>query len=501
VIALSPERFRAVLAWVVIALIAVPVGGAVLLGVVHGDTPCILCWAQRTSMALIALVGLFVLRYGPRPRYLGMAVLLAAFGVFMALRHSALHLARDVGQGFAPPILGLHTYVWSGFIHWTVLGVIGLLLLLLRDGLGEQGARSPSRVDRFAMGFFVVVVGANALQAIATTGPPPFIGQADPVRFSLNPRRWVWSREEMKGRLSLRGSWTIPAPNPDAADPDPAHGPLADLPALTVLGWERVGVQLDGSLADLAWSPHPLSPSPVGRGGTRVLAVTDRYGVYLLDSTLSRVLHHVALDPGFSIDLSPLSGAAFLNGDTVAVISTNKSYVLLRADAQADPDTAWRRFLATDGSVAELRRSRLATVRARQMYVLSLAYDPNADELITISVPSPRHRRLVVSRFARADFLLASEFEPRLGAGLTPSGADRSPAEYVVTGAVVADGLLYAVSAAYSTLLVIDLEDRTLRAAYAVPGIERPVGLAARGSQLLVAQADGRIAVLERPAP
>jgi hypothetical protein len=66
---------------------------------------------------------------------------------------------------------------------------------------------------------------------------------------------------------------------------------------------------------------------------------------------------------------------------------------------------------------------------------------------------------------------------------------------------VVADGLLYAVSAAYSTLLVIDLEDRTLRAAYAVPGIERPVGLAARGSQLLVAQGDGRIALIERPGP
>ena len=499
-IALSPERFRAVLAWVVIALIAVPVGGAVLLGVVHGDTPCILCWAQRTSMALIALVGLFVLRYGPRPRYLGLAVLLAAFGVFMALRHSALHLARDVGQGFAPPIFGLHTYVWSGFIHWTVLGVIGLLLLLLRDGLGEQGARSPSRVDRFAMGFFVVVVGANALQAIATTGPPPFIGQADPVRFSLNPRRWVWSREEMKGRLSLRGSWTIPAPNPDAADPDPAHGPLAGLPSLRVAGWERIGVELNGRLTDLASSPHPLSPSPFGRGGASYLAVTDLYGVYLLDSTLSRVLHHVALDPGFAIDLSPLAGAAFL-GDTLAVLSTNKSYVLLRPDPQADPDTAWRRFLETDGGVAELRRSRLATVRARQMYVLSLAYDPDADELITISVPSPRHRRLVVSRFARADFLLASEFEPRLGSSLNLSGADRSPAEYVVTGAVVADGLLYAVSAAYSTLLVIDLGNKTLRGAWAVPGIEHPVGLAARGTQLLVAQADGRIAVLERPAP
>ena len=68
-----------------------------------GDFPCILCWAERTSMVLIGLVGLFVIRYGPRPRYLGMAILLGAWGTFMALRHSALHLARDVGQGFGAP--------------------------------------------------------------------------------------------------------------------------------------------------------------------------------------------------------------------------------------------------------------------------------------------------------------------------------------------------------------------------------------------------------------
>ena len=133
------------------------------------------------------------------------------------------------------------------------------------------------------------------------------------------------------------------------------------------------------------------------------------------------------------------------------------------------------------------------------MYVLSLAFDPSSDEMITVAVPSARHRRLVVSRFARGDLTLSSEFEPRLAPGLKLEGEDRSVAEYVVTGAVVVDGLLYALSAAYSTLLVIDFRERTVRGAYAVPELERPVGLAARGSQLLAAQADGRVAVLERP--
>jgi disulfide bond formation protein DsbB len=486
----SWNRLRPVVAGAVIALTAVPVGGAVWLGVAYGESPCILCWAQRTSMVLIALVGLFVLRYGPRPRYLGMAVLLGTWGTYMSLRHSALHLARDVGQGFAMPFFGVHTYVWAWVIQWAALAVIGVLLLALKEKPADEEIREPGRLGRFAMVLFVVVVAANALQAFTTTGPPPFIGQADPVRFSLNPRHWVWMNEELQGRISLRGSWTVPRPDPAAveADADPAHGPLAGLPALSIEAWERITPALDGRLTDLACDPAT----------GRFLAVTDGFGVYVLDATLARSEQHVKLDHQFSVDLTPLAGAAFV-GDTLAVVATNKSYVLLRPDPDADAGLEWRHFRETSGDVVELRRSRFATVRARQMYVLSLAFDREADELITVSVPSARQRRMVVSRFARRDLMLASEFMPGLDTGLAPVGPDRSLAEYVVTGAVAADGSLYAVSAAYSTLLVIDLQTKTVTAAYAVPGIEQPVGLAIRGSELLVAQADGRVAVVARP--
>ena len=488
--ALSEERLRAVLAWVVIVLVAGPIAGAVLLGVLHGDSPCILCWGQRTSMVLIALVGLFVIRYGPRPRYLGLAVLLGVWGQYMAVRHSSLHLARDIGQGFAASILGAHTYIWSWVIHTAVLAVVGVLLLFLREVVASGAERRPRRVDHFAFGFFIVVVAANALQAFVSTGPPPFVGQGDPVRLSLNPRNWVWSLGEYeRNPITWRGSWSVPEPDPSSADPDPERGPLAGIPSLAVAGWERIGAPVDGTLTGLA------RDSATGRW----LAVTDRFGVYLLDSALSRVVHRVVVDQGFSVQLTPFTGAAFLGGDTLAVVSTNKSWVQLRPDSLADPAREWRRFRETDGGVTELGRGRFGTVRARQQYVMSLAFDPAAQELITVSVPSPRHRRLVVSRFARRDRMLSSEFQPRLSEALA-LGPERTLAEYVVTGAAVADGRLYAVSAAYSTLLVVDLRDRTVSAAYAVPGIERPVGVAVRGSQLLVAQADGRIAVVERPA-
>ena len=487
---LSEDRLRTVLAWIVILLVGGPVTAAVLMGVLHGDSPCILCWAQRTSMVLIGLTGLFVIRFGPKPKYLGLAVLLGSWGTFMAIRHSALHLARDVGQGFAASIFGVHTYVWAWVIHITVLAVIGVLLLFLRQIAPAEGIRDPGPVGRFATGLFIVVVAANALQAFASTGPPPFIGQGDPVRLSLNPKHWVWSMDELQPpRISLRGSWDIPVPDPSAVDPDPTHGPLANVPTLSVARWESIDAPLQGALSGLALD---------GATG-RFLATTDEYGVYVLDAALSQALHGVVLDKGYSVDLTPLIGAAFLGGDTLAVLSTNKSYALLLPDPNADPDREWRHFLSTDGTVRELGLGRFATVRARQMYVLSLAYDAEAREAITVSVPSPRHRRMVVSRFARADMMLASEFMPTLAPGLTLQAPDRGLAEYVVTGAVVSDGRLYAMSAAYSTLLVLDLRTKEVVEAYALPDVEHPVGVALRGSELLVAQRDGRIAVIERP--
>ena len=486
----SEARLRSVLAWLVIAITAGPVGVAVWLGVAHGESPCILCWAQRTSMALVALTGLFVLRYGPRPRYLGTIVLLGTWGVYMALRHSALHLSRDVGQGFAGAFFGVHTYVWSWVIHWVVLMSLAVLLLLLREETVETGQRALSRVGSFAMGLFVVVAAANAIQAFVTTGPPPFMGQADPLRFSLNPQRWVWLwNDELRGPISLRGSWTIPRPDPAAvdADADPAHGPLVGLPTLPVQGWERVTASLNGRLTDLARDPAT----------GRFLAVTDQHGIYVLDPALAAAEHHVVLDPFFAVDISALSGAAFV-GDTLAIGTINKSYLLLRPDPETDEAHEWRNFKETSGGVTELTRSRLATVRARQQYVSSLAYDAGAGELVTVSLSSPRHRRMVVSRFDRRDMTLSSEFLPRLSPDLA-LGEGRSLWEYVVTGAAAEDGLLYAVSAAYSTLLVIDLGTRTVVSAHAVPGLEQPVGVAVRGGELLFAQADGRVAVVPRP--
>src|SRR5512140_303478 len=120
----------AAVAAAVLFLVLVPLGTSVfILGFIEGDSPCILCWAQRTGMALVALVGLFVLRYGPKPKYVGMGILISAYGIFMAIRHSSLHLTRDIGQGFAVQMLGVHTYVWSFVVFMVCLVVMALMLM------------------------------------------------------------------------------------------------------------------------------------------------------------------------------------------------------------------------------------------------------------------------------------------------------------------------------------------------------------------------------------
>ena len=139
------------LAVAVLVLTIVPIGTAVfVLGFMYGDSPCIMCWEQRIGMAIIALIGLFILRYGPRPKYIGLSVLVGAWGLFMGLRHVGMHAARDVGQGFSIGILGVHTYTWALFIYGVCIVTMGVLLML-HEGAGDgvrAAAAAGARVGR-----------------------------------------------------------------------------------------------------------------------------------------------------------------------------------------------------------------------------------------------------------------------------------------------------------------------------------------------------------------
>ena len=493
---MSRSRVDTVLAFAVLLLAALPLGVSVfVLGFALGDSPCILCWGQRTGMALIALVGLFILRYGPRPRYVGTGVLLGAYGLYMAARHSSLHLARDIGQGFSAELAGAHTYTWSLLVYWVCVVTMGVLLLLLRDGEATRVPRELTPLGRLATLVFLVTIAATVVQALAGSGPPPFVGPADPVRFSFDPRRWAWTMEEWKGApISLRGRWAISKPSLDGIDPDPATGPLGGLPSLAIESDRTLAVSLKGRPDDLAYDAT----------SGRFLVTTDAHGVFVLDGSLSRVLRYTVIDPAFSVDMgSGLPGAAWIDSTTIAALAENKSFVVLRESDRADAAKNFRFFLESFDVFEELSRGRFATVRARLMYVSSLAYDPGRDSFWTVAVPNETQRQLVVSRFDRRDMTLSEEFVPALApeSGLALAGEKRSLAEYHVTGLAFADDRLWALSAAHSTLLAIDPLRQEVTAAWAVPGLTRPTGLAARGADLVLVGQGGQVWTLDRPTP
>jgi len=479
------------LAWIVLALTAGPIGAAVfVVGFVHGESPCILCWAQRTGMVLIAVTGLFILRYGPRPRYVGLAVLLAAAGIYMGLRHSALHVARDIGQGFSGEIFGAHTNTWSLFIFWSAALVMGLLVLSLRDGALAARPRALTRFETFVGWLLLVTVAANAVQAFASTGPPPFVGQSDPVRFSFNPAHWVWSLEEWApAPIALRGRYLVPHPSLDGVDADPAAGPFASLQALGPMTSEPPLHGLETPVSGLAYD-----------AATDRFAVSTRHGVWMVSGDLSRLAGHVVVDPAFSVDLGAFGDTLFLDSRTVMAVSENKSYVVLRVDERADASATYRFFLVP-GPFGEVTRGRFATVRARMMFVRAAAFDPVANAIVTVGLPNPRSPRLVVSTFDRGDLGLSQEFLPSVdpASGLALR-AGHSIDDLYVTAATIHEGRLWALSAASSTLLTLDVNRRRVTGAWSLPGVRRPAGIAVRAGRLVIAAEDGAVVSVPLPA-
>jgi disulfide bond formation protein DsbB len=410
----------------------------------------------------------------------------------MALRHASLHLARDVGQGFAVEIMGAHTYIWSGVIFGAALVRMAELLLLVKDSQIKREPRDLSTLGVAAMIVLLVSVAGNVVQAFAATGPPPFMGQGDPVRFSFNPSHWVWSLEEWKtGAISWRGAWSVEKPDVASHESDPGQGPLLGLETLPVKRQMSVGATLNGDITGAAYQA----------ASDRFVVTTGHHGVFLVDGDLGAVQGHVVIDPGYSVDLGQLAGATFVDDQVLMALSENKSFVLLESRGPEEERDDYRYFLETSGDLAELRSSRLATMRAKMHYVMSVAYDAESDSLFTLSVPNRRHETLVVSRFDRGDLQLSEEFLPGLAtdSGLTLRTGERSLDELFVTGATVEGRHLYALSAAYSTLLVIDLDDREIIAAYGIDDLDQPTGLAIRDSELYIFKSDGSVSIVDRP--
>lgn len=109
----------------------------------------------------------------------------------------------------------------------------------------------------------------------------------------------------------------------------------------------------------------------------------------------------------------------------------------LRESDTADASKNFRYFLESADKFEEVSRGRFGTVRARMMYTMSAAFDPQQNAIYTVTVPNDRTRRLVVSRFDRGDMTLSEEYSPKVAIALRQ---DASVDRLYVTGAAIANG-------------------------------------------------------------
>ena len=82
------------------------------------------------------------------------------------------------------------------------------------------------------------------------------------------------------------------------------------------------------------------------------------------------------------------------------------------------------------------------------------------------------------------------------GSGLTFKAANGSLDSMYVSGAAFDGGRIYAISAAHGTLLVIDPGTRAVVSAHAIPGLERPVGIAVKGGEAFIVDAAGALTIV-----
>ncbi|POB13380.1 disulfide bond formation protein B [Halobacteriovorax sp. DA5] len=439
------ERFYNIVALASMALIILPVGIACLiLGFGLGDNPCILCWQERAILIFVTLTTLFIMRYGLRPKYLGLLILYCTIGIFMTLRHTGGHFLRDLGQGFSLEIFGLHTYTWGVVICWSILLILSIILIFFGNNLvdNEDGeVRYLSKFQSLAFISYFIILFFNSVQAFTQVGPPPFIGHSDPVRFSWVPKNWHWSTKNWSGLLkpfSLRGNYSIDKPYFK-------HD-------------ERRKIAMFQSGDELMKVKEVSLPSEI-RGGIRDIdynsesklfaIVTDQYFIYILDDKLKSILYYVRIDPLYSIDIKTFVGISFIGPRRLMVTGYNKSYVVIRIDEGAKIVDHYAGFLEGTNGISEKYRGRLSSVRSKYSYIRCLAYDKKTQELVIVSIPNEKNNKVIATRFSSADFLLNSEKE------IFIDDNDLGP---VISSLKVIDSILYGLDPNSSEILILDNE-------------------------------------------
>ncbi|CZE49915.1 disulfide bond formation protein B [Campylobacter geochelonis] len=501
---LTQKYFDILIATAVLLVLGIPVGIAnIYLGYIIGESPCTLCWNERIGMVVVGMLGIFILRYGLRAKYLVMVFLSAAYGLYMTLRHSSFSSFRDVGMGFGEAIFGAHTYTWGIFVYWAVIIAMSLLLFFLRNeeiskqlNAKELNIKEFSPYAKFVVGLSLFVILSNGFQAFISTGIPPYSGKGEPERFSFTnvTERWtpsVWTR--LTKPLSFTGSSVVDSPFvAGKSEPkkfkfnsDEKAGVAKELKAApkvlnsVELPFKASGIFEHGNASDIAYNSEK----------NQFVIISNEAGIYFTDDKFKPVQSAI-LDKPNGRDI-PLSVATTFVGNRVVSMAYNKTiWAVEQTDpAKIDSYKEWNVFRKTTGGLsAPLYRDRPAvmTIRAKKAYILTLAYDKDSKYMYMLSVPNPASQKIILIKVDPKDNTLSGELVVKAGENFAIKDK-RKISEYYITAGDIKDGKFIAYSKNFNTLLVIDLQSAMVEDAYAMPKINGEIsGLTFKGDKIVI---------------
>ena len=516
----TEKTFNFIVTTAALLIMVLPVGLATIwLGFMRGESPCTLCGYERFGMVVVAVLALFIMRYGPRRKYVFTLTLAAFFFLYTTVRHWGNHIHKDAGQGLAESVLGAHTYTWGVFVYWVVVLACGVAMLwigkdraLLEQFAERKKVVKPLSLYGLVSGLVVLaLILANSVQFFLLTGPPPFAGTGSPARFTPNvaqaSKYWsagLWSRigvpqlhDYTPPMVHIPGEYEV---EHDAASAGADAGPITDLAGSltlvdsTELGFEATGIFGDGNAGGIAYDA----------ANDQFGIVSTHGGLYYVDDDFASVQSSAVIDLVNGPDKAYTTDATFFGpGELIAGAWNKTIYGTVQVPAaEVDADVEWKDFRETTGDLMPVFGSRnhpaLGTSRARSAFILSVAMDHNSGLYSVVSVPSPNSPDIVVSQFAD-DHGLSKENVLDVSAGVSlRDGAELS--DYYPVGSDIADGKMYILSRNYQTLLVVDMDTVEVVEAWELPEIGDYHGIAVTDDAMFVLSHDDGTDVVHKLA-
>ena len=156
----------------------------------RNELPCPLCLLQRVGIAMVGFGLVLNIVCGPRPSHYAIMLISALFGISVAVRQVLLHIVPGTGT-YGSPVFGLHYYSWSVLLFFGVLIGTAFMLFFERqyvDGVGEYEDKSgvsygENGLERFAVIFLLVLVGANVVSTFLECGP--LVCADNPIEYKM----------------------------------------------------------------------------------------------------------------------------------------------------------------------------------------------------------------------------------------------------------------------------------------------------------------------------